>query len=69
MEQVDRSRTGLKESAFMLPIAGFETHLLREQGVGSSNLPAPTNYINHLAILNFLDATDTQVFGASKWAR
>jgi hypothetical protein len=27
-----------------------ETLLLREQGVGSSNLPAPTNQINVLAI-------------------
>ena len=28
----------------------FPAHLLREQGVGSSNLPAPTNEINNLEL-------------------
>jgi hypothetical protein len=33
-------------------------HLLREQGVGSSNLPAPTNIINDLENLKSADAPD-----------
>jgi hypothetical protein len=32
----------MRDGAFALE------HLLREQGVGSSNLPAPTNEINNL---------------------
>ncbi len=31
---------------------------LREQGVGSSNLPAPTNKINYLAFSAFASAPD-----------
>ena len=44
--------------------------VLREQGVGSSNLPAPTNKINDLPNLVYASAPDiapeTQVFAAAK---
>jgi len=44
--------------------------LIREQGVGSSNLPAPANKINNLGILKSAGAPetapDTQVFAAAK---
>jgi hypothetical protein len=33
-------------------------HLVRDEGVGSSNLPTPTNEINHLAIWAFARCTD-----------
>src|ERR1700716_3587672 len=36
----------------------FGGHLLREQGVGSSNLPAPTNEINGLEFLASTSAAD-----------
>jgi hypothetical protein len=46
--QHERNETNAYQQA--LKLLGIHGHpSLREQGVGSSNLPAPTNKINHLA--------------------
>jgi hypothetical protein len=53
-------------------ILAYRAYLLREQGVGSSNLPAPTNQINHLCFwpereLAFMLALSTGEKGARKY--
>jgi len=48
--QCDRAESGSGDSGNLSPatVRGSVERLLREQGVGSSNLPAPTKHFNHL---------------------
>jgi hypothetical protein len=51
MTRTRNERNAIKSHQTALKSKGFsDDYLIREQGVGSSNLPAPTNKINNLEI-------------------
>ena len=51
MTRTRNERNAIRTHRFALKRKGFsDDYLIREQGVGSSNLPAPTNDFNNLEI-------------------
>ena len=62
--QRERNETNRHQRALKL-MRIYGDPSLREQGVGSSNLPAPTNEINDLENLIFFDAPEIEIPAAA----